>query len=252
MADIQPIGSSQTADSAQLEPKPAAKPWNELVFQIDVNAGMYNLARKKPNGPADGWYGTSNLFLNAIFMPKELLGKYAGLLFKGGAWFRTTDFNPTFEKSIMRLYFGPAGYVQWTDGAHRVRFLASPNYFYGFDLNSGDTKHWRSHEFGVYSSLSYDYLSEGVHFDVHNWFVYGLDITLPKGMKADESGGIFGSTLSWKPFRKTGIPFVESMEFYGRYRYWGWKVQPEGVTADRKWWHEVTGGLKASIGVDCW
>lgn len=228
-------------------PAPASPPWNEFSLQLDENAGVFNLPRKTPQGEESGWFGTNNVTLSLAVQPKVLLSKYVGLFFKGGIWMRTADFDSEYSKSVMRPHIGPVAYVRPVETAdHRLQIVDSPNYFYGTDLNGPASKSWTSHEFGNFASAAYTYKPAwNLTLDIHNWYVKG-DAVTAGGTPASEDGVIIGSTVSCQPFATTGIPVIKGLEFYLRFREWGWKVVPEGKQADRKWWNEVTGGVKAS------
>jgi hypothetical protein len=107
-----------------------------------------------------------------------------------------------------------------------------------------EAKTFKCWEFGNYASLEALYKPWGLSLDFHNWVVYGLDVELAGGKKASELGWIVGDTLTWSPGLTTGIPLLDSLGLYARYRYWKWEVEPEGVSVDPKGWHEATFGFK--------
>ena len=243
MANVKPVDNTQPASPT--EPKNVH---NEFGIKIDANLGTYNKPRKTANGENDGLYGTSNITLKLFVKPKALLSKHAGMLFQAGDWIKTTDFDSTYSKSTNRVFFGPVAYFRPLENeSHRVEFILSPTYFYGVDMNQPTSKDWESHEFGNYTSLAYLNKPSNVKIDIHNWFIKDLDLTLPKNTDADEMGVVVGSTLSWKPFAATKVPFVENMELYMRFRQWIWNIAPSNADAPWKNWQEMTFGISGQF-----
>ncbi|MBU4483918.1 hypothetical protein KKA47_00685 [bacterium] len=237
------------SDAPQTTPT-TQKLWPEFALQLDENFGAYKIPITNPDGSkTDEVRGTNNVFLKLIYKPQALLGKKVGLMFNAAAWNRTADvFDKEHPDNKLRIFLGPIGYWNIFDNSnHRIQFLDSLNYFYGTDLGAPEAKDWKSHELGNFAQLSYTHKPTEISVDLHNWYVHGLEITLAKKNDASESGLIFGSTLSYKPFKNTDFSFLDNLTFYLRFREWGWQVVPKGKSADRTWWPELTCGLKTNF-----
>lgn len=221
-----------------------APAWKNLAVSLDFNAGVFDLERKTANGPENGWFGTTNATGKLIWKPELLANKNYGLFFQTGLWARTADLSPEYSKTILRAFAGPVAYGRVGAGPFNFRLLDAPTYFYGNDLNKPEAKTWESHEFGNYVSLAATYAPWNLSLDAHNWYVRGLDVALAGGLSAKEDGVIFGSTLGWAPFATSDTAWLKGLNVYGRFREWGWLVEPQGVDADRKWWNEITSGLE--------
>jgi len=218
--------------------------WNELSVGLDANAGVHDLPRRVGGKEEPGWIGTSNVVASIGLQPKAMARGQVGIGFRGGVWVRTADFETKYSSSVVRPHVGLVLWARLIDTPnHRIQLAVNPGYYYGVDANEPESKSREFHEFANYAAVSYTFRPWALTVDAHNWYVNGLSVKLA-GVPGQEDGVIYGGTLLWKPLAKSGIPVVQSLEPYVRYRAWGWTVGPSAAALDRKWWNEVTFGFR--------
>jgi hypothetical protein len=211
------------------------------TFRIegDVNFGVYD-----PGAGTDTEW-TSNITLKAMALIRPIMGRRVGLVPQIGNWTRVAGFEEETSKSVNRTFAGLALYARpfdMDDGVFQI--VDCPTYFFGIGMNSPEAKKWMSHELGNYLEMSVA-SNEYPFFraDLHNWVVWGADVKAG-GRDADELGFIGGMSLYGKFLAKTGVPVLEDVELYARFRYWWWHVAPIGLSVPWKDWPELTFGFK--------